>query len=243
MSHDLEAPGTDEIPDWDSLYRARGAEVVAHRPFFTGDVFSGVRIAGERDSRNVIILQHPCAIRTGGVKLVGKLVMAEVRPLSPLIPPSNWTTGHYRCMPLPLLIVDDKRPDHSARFDAPHLATPEQLQEASRIACLSQKGVNLLLQRWVHHNSRVVVPTYQYQTMTAAQYEEADMIEDWCADRADDGIEASDALLEVDEWLSVKDTQGGSRRDALKDEQQRSTLRRDLRAHLRWVRSAPTEGQ
>ena len=38
MSHDLESPYVEGVPDWDALYRARGDEVVATRPIFTGDV-------------------------------------------------------------------------------------------------------------------------------------------------------------------------------------------------------------
>ena len=58
------------------------------------------------------------------------------------------------------------------------------------------------------------------------------MIEDWCTDRLDDGIDASAATTEIDAWLSEA-LDGESRRDRLKDEQNRSQLRRDLRDHLR----------
>lgn len=44
MSHDLEAPCDEEEADWSRLYRARGAEVSAHRPYFTGDVFEEVLV-------------------------------------------------------------------------------------------------------------------------------------------------------------------------------------------------------
>lgn len=59
-------------------------------------------------------------------------------------------------MPLPDLkpnSTTDKQKHHAAYFDALYLADPERL--GPRIACLEPLGVNLLLQRWVHHNSRV----------------------------------------------------------------------------------------
>lgn len=53
MVHNLEAPGTDEAPEYESLYRARGDEVAAQRPIFTGDVFFDVTVEGEEQTRNV----------------------------------------------------------------------------------------------------------------------------------------------------------------------------------------------
>jgi hypothetical protein len=123
-----------------------------------------------------------------------------------------------------------------AFFTNHHLATPAELSTAKRVACLSQPGVNLLLQRWVHHNSRVVVPTFEYHKVSAPQFDEADMVEDWCTEREDDEVDADTATRELDAWLSERDANGVSRRDRLKDEQQRSGLRTELRGHLRAVR-------
>ncbi len=86
MGHDLEHPGgTDEDPDWESLYRARGEEVVAHRPFFTGDIFTHTLVRGidEPKTRTIALLQHPCALRTNGVDLVARLLVAELRKFKP----------------------------------------------------------------------------------------------------------------------------------------------------------------
>ena len=100
---------------------------------------------------------------------------------------------------------------------------------------MSQRGVNLLLQRWVHHNSRVIVPTYDYQDVTSSQYEEADIIEEWCIDREDDGVPLDDATIEIDIWLTG-DRSASSPRNRLEDPQQRSAVRREIRAKLRSVR-------
>jgi hypothetical protein len=57
MVHDLEAPCSSDSIDWSRLYRARGDEVVSHRPYFTGDVFEGVEVQnpdGSSKRKNVI---------------------------------------------------------------------------------------------------------------------------------------------------------------------------------------------
>jgi hypothetical protein len=53
MARKLESPSEDE-PDWEVLYLARGDdEVVRHRPFFTGDVFTGVPVQAPRAERKI----------------------------------------------------------------------------------------------------------------------------------------------------------------------------------------------
>lgn len=72
MSKDLESPYVEGVPDWDALYRARGDEVSQTRPIFTGDVFTGVQLPGSTGSvkaRSVVVIQHPCSMRTNGVDL------------------------------------------------------------------------------------------------------------------------------------------------------------------------------
>jgi hypothetical protein len=234
MADVLEGPGTDEDPDWDSLYRTRGEDVVPYRPVFTGDVFFDVEVGGGR--LNVAILQHPCAIRVDGVTLQPTLLVAEVGP-SAVLKPSRWESHNYKQMPLPELVSADG-PNHFAMFFAKCCTVaPAELKSGRRGACLSQRGVNFLLQRWVHHNSRAIIATHKYQEVSSPQYEEADMIEDWCTDRDDDGIGPDEATREVDSWLSEKISVTESRRDQLQDPQNRSALRRDLRDHLRALRT------
>jgi hypothetical protein len=78
---------------------------------------------------------------------------------------------------------------------------PENLIPEKRIACMSQTGVNFLLQRWVHHNSRMVVLTWQYQQTSSGAYEEADLIEECCEERMEAGLAAAKAAFEAMEWL------------------------------------------
>jgi hypothetical protein len=75
------------------------------------------------------------------------------------------------------------------------------------------------------------------QEVTAADLEEADMTEDWRREREDDSIARIGATTEIGDWLSLSDANGVSPRERLKDEQQRSQLRREIRAHLPDIRS------
>lgn len=235
MSDSLEAPGTDDSPDWGSIYRARGDEVVRHRPVFTGDIFRNLQITSNGDATVAIILQHPCAMRTDGVTLAARLLVAEVRSAG-LVPRSKWMSGHYRQMPLPELMPDADRKHHAAHLDQPQLVTPAQLKNATRIGCLSQLGVNLLLQRWVHHNSRAAIGTHVYQEVTSPQFEEADIIEEWCIDREEDGISLSTATTEIHSWLRGDAATGVSPQELLKQPQFRSQVRKAVRLHLKQLR-------
>jgi hypothetical protein len=100
------------------------------------------------------------------------------------------------------------------------------------VACLSTFGINLMLQRQVHRTSRVVVPTLQFQAANEGVYEEADLIEEWCLDRGDQGADPLEATAECVAWLREK-VNGVRRQDLLRDPQQRSTVRKEMRAHLR----------
>lgn len=237
MAHALEYPGADGFPDWESLYRARGDEVVRHRPVFSGDVFDKVLVQGlgETKTKSVIILQHPCALRSNGVDLHPRLMVAETRNHK-VIPVEDWTK-HLGKMPLPELIpdVETGRRHQAAFFDELYLLGSDDLPMDKRIACLSQTGVNRLRQRWVHHNSRVLVPTSDYQAVSSPAYEEADLIEEWCEERAAAGLEVQEATAEATKWLR-EDTGGVTRQRMLQDPQNRSTVRQQMRAALRELR-------
>lgn len=232
----LEAPGTREAPDWASLYRARGDEVAESRPIFTGDVWEEVS-TGFGDSRpriTALVLQHPCALRTNGVDLAPRLIVAEVRS-SALIPFGGWKGG-YKLMPLPELTEENGH--FAAHLQEPYLVDAEALQHGKRVACMSQIGVNLLLQRWVHHNSRVIVPTFDYQDVTAAQFEEADLIEEWCDDRVGDPANIPMETAAAHTWLRGDSTSPAKRwQDLLEDSQTRAMVRTAMRRHIKELRT------
>ncbi len=224
------------------LYLARGVdEVVAHRPIFSGDVFENVPVlaprATEPKNKTVMVIQHPCAMRPNGTHLAQSLLVAEVRR-HPEVIPDNWT-GYGKLMPLPDLYpqYETGRRHAGAFFDHTHHVHPDDLTE--RVACLSLPGMNLLMQRWVYHSARVVVPTFTFDEVTSPVFEEADLIEEWCERGMGAGRTFDEASVDVDAWLR-QDVGGMSRRDALKDRQRRSQIRRDMRAQATaWTAAGP----
>jgi len=235
MPRNLEPPN-DNSDDWDVLYLARGDdEVVGHRPFLTGDVFSDVTVRKPRSdpkTKDVIVIQHPCAMRPNGVDLANSLLVAEVHRF-PVLPPDKWS-GSGKLMPLPDLLtgVISGRKNQAAFFDDTYHVHPLDLTE--RIACLSLRGVNLLLQRWVYHSSRVIVPSFDFNSAVTPVYEQADIIEEWCEIAMGVGRTLDEANHDAHAWLREMD-QGRTREKALEDPQLRPLIRRGARtAASKW---------
>ena len=227
MSGQLEAPN-----EWEELYLAFGLEVEPERPVFTGDVFERQPEAAIDDfvlPAAFLVLQHPCALRSNGVDLAPRLLVAEVTKYD-LLAKDLWTR-HFKVMPLPHLNGDDQAPDNrAARFNEILVISPEQLSGYVRIANLSEVGVNLLLQRWVHHNSRAIVPTHVFAEVTSGPSAEAELIEEWVVTRVAQGGKAESALRECHAFL--RETPGPDapmRQKALEDPQRRAEVRRAAR--------------
>lgn len=232
MSRDLESPYVEGVPDWDALYRARGDEVSATRPIFTGDVFTGIQLlgsTGNRKARSVVVLQHPCSMRMNGVDVAWQVLVAEVTNRKEL-DEHGWVSGNFNLMPLPDIRreVTSQSRHQAANFDNLYTVAPDVL--TSRVASLSPFGVNLLLQRWVHYSSRVVVPTHTFHEQTVAFYEEADLIEEWCDEASGDDLRAeTQACLN---WLRA-DRDGSTYQELLKNPQSHSMIRRAMRQALK----------
>ena len=228
----MESPYVEGLPDWGALYRARGDEVAATRPIFTGDVFTGVELPGSTGkikARSVLVLQHPCSMRTNGVDLAWKVLVAEVANRKEL-GEQSWVGGHFNLMPLPGLRPDivSQSQHQAANFDNLYTVPPALL--TSRIASLSPFGVNILLQRWVRYSSRVVVPTHTFHEQTVAFYEEADLIEEWCDEASSEDLQAAtQACLN---WLRT-DRDGSTYQELLKNPQSHSMIRRAMRKALK----------
>ena len=91
-------------------------------------------------------------------------------------------------------------------------------------------GVNLLLQRRLHHNSRVIVPTATLSAATVGPFNEAELTEEWIDERAEYGVEPLQALAECSNWLDAR-VGTVSRQDALSNPQHASRIRREARQH------------
>lgn len=215
----LETPDSEE-----SLYVARGedAALFEMRPRFTGDVL-------QMDADLGIILQHPCAIRRG-IGLVDSLLLASVFSIEGPVP-TNWAEGHFKKFFLPDLLGDGT--NFSATFASPVVRSAADVASAERLAILSPQGVNLLLQRWVHHNTRVAIPTPTLNDVTVGPFEEADLVGDVCADLVEKGGSRAKAEVLLDAWLGESHQGGSDRRTALEDPQQRSVIRQQARAQTK----------
>jgi hypothetical protein len=156
-------------------------------------------------------------------------MVAEVTP-GRLYAQSEWR-GNYKLMPLPEMAGAESH--YIASFTSIYLAIPDSLMAANRVACLSPTGVNLLLQRWVCHNSRVVVPAWKYDEVVSAQYEEADMVEEWCDIRSSKAVSIANAAAEATAWLNDDGGSGVKRRMMLDNPPFRAPMRKALRKQAR----------
>jgi hypothetical protein len=207
----------------DALWLARDADVNPNRPIFTGDLFDDVEVAGQGPKGMAMVVAHPCSMRGKNGALAERVLMAPVRSYQKL-PLKAWTEGHFGVFPIPG--VDETA---AVALDALGTAPTTALDSASRVACLSELGVNLLQQRLVMRLTRADLPTSVFHEAFSHTYEEADLLEEWCDVLSDAGrsIEEATAMFE----LAVREPRpaGESFQGLLRDPQQRASVRRDLR--------------
>lgn len=220
----LQAPKGAGSDRWEALYHATGDEINPNRPVFTGDV---VLI----QSVPVAVLQHPCALRLNGVDLQPRVLVGQVQGWQRLTA-DQWA-GNYKLMPLPTVATDDSN-DSRISFVDLDVINSDLLENSYRLANLSEAGVNLLLQRWIHHNSRVVVPTHSIQEVTSGPFAEAELVEEWCDTFTSQGLELGACRAGVHKWLRERESgMNLSRQEMLEDVEQRSAVRRAMRQRLR----------
>lgn len=223
---ELETPAPLE-----SIYLSRGDEVEPHRPVFSGDVFGSIDAEGTVGEM-IIILQHPCALRVAGTQLVPRLLAARIRAVRNVR--SNWANESVRHLPLPNLLQTDQT--YVADFtDIELIPSTELTTNRTRLAILSMVGVNLLMQRWVHHNSRVTVKTITFGTQIAGPYDEADLASDWCEQLEDLGTDAEELQEAFHEWIRQPWSNESSltRQQMLDNAQQRPSVRRAMSREIR----------
>lgn len=223
------------LSGWDdarSLYLTRGDEVSPFRPFFTGDVFSGVSIPGVPDVGYAIVIAHPCSMRTGS-KLNDSMLAATIRPHDP-VPTHQWMEGFFNRMPLPELHGEGTPVFHVAWLEEIGSLSTQNIADGDgkRIACLSPLGVNILQQRLVFNLTRLEIGTSKFWDAFSHTYEESDLLEEWTEGL--DGMDTSPATS-FDIWIREGSP---SRQSRLRDTQHRSQIRSELRAELRRIREA-----
>jgi hypothetical protein len=189
-----DTPGEDPselgCPDSvEQLYDARGEEVDALRPVCQGDVYSGLQMPGFDDDQPLILIAHPCSMRTGA-SLRPRLQACPVRTYDK-VPLKKWT-GHGRVLPLPELRTDS---DHHAGFlIETGVVDAEALKGATRIATLSKDGILFLQQRIVYALTHTLVGLDTLAKHSAVALDEIELLESWneelCGDLPDGDVQA-----------------------------------------------------
>ncbi len=215
----LETPRAD-----DAFFQAVGAECaeLVHRPLFTGDV---VRLGG----RDVCVILHPCAMRRGS-ELVEKILVCPVeRPAQR--PRSDWASRAFTQGFLPGYFEDGS--EAMVDFLGVESISSSLLDGAARSAVCDAVGVNLLLQRWISHCSRVIVSTATIHSSIRAQMDEADITMEAVDRLVDGGIGVDDARASVAVALNARGGDGERLSDLLGDPQRTAHVRRQVQAHVR----------
>lgn len=233
---ELDAPNTPE-----AIYRARLGDIEPFRPFLTGDVFENVLIPGIPDGTGLaILLEHPCAMREGPV-LRDRLLMARVEEDPGLPRPSKWPTGGlYDYFFLPRLRNDETR--RAAALHEVGCVPTASINREGRIACLSDEGIQILLQRLIHRQTRYKASLPRIHSAIAGPLYEIELLGEWCEElvprRVGSGAEIQAAIekesVEFDAFLG---NGPGSLRERLDVDHSRADVRRQVRAEIEARRS------
>lgn len=221
-----------------SIYLARGDEVDLFRPLLTGDIFSDTEIPGvDTETGLAMVLDHPCSMRRG-VILTGHLVMARVISRPDLPRPAKWPTDRlWDLFPLPEL--DSSAERRAAALDQIGRVPSASLDLSRRVACLSDQGIVLLIQRQIHRLSRFVAPLPDLYEVCAPVLTEADLLSEWNAalvphrQKATGAAMAEAIAAETDQFEAFLASDEPSLRERLKTDHLRSVVRRATRLEIR----------
>ena len=226
---ELESPDAAE----DLYLAATRDEVETSRPVLTGDIFEDVVLPGIDGAGHGIVLTHPCSMRTDGVALAKRLLMVRVSA-SGEIPLKKWKTGHFKVMPLPMLMDNH----FSALFEEMGMVESATLQATNRIACLTPFGINLLQQRFVWYLTRFLAPSHRLGEVSEAVFEEVELCSEWVSAATSAGEDLRAAEHAFHEWLPSKGDSGVRRQQMPREPQRRSGLRQEMRRRIRLGRLA-----
>lgn len=200
-----------------------------------GDVFLGLRVPGvPLDHDAVMVISHPCSMRHRA-RLRDRIQVVPVTTYASL-PLDAWPDGHYKVFPLPCLDPRNLDLHVAARFDETGMIAASALTASTRAACLSDYGTVALQQRYIHHLTRVVVPTTLLRRQCAHVLEEADLQEEWnvalASVRISDGDDEDSAIdaeaVAFDDFLTT-----AGLRNQLLNEHERASVRRAIQAEIR----------
>jgi hypothetical protein len=228
---ELDSPGSVE-----ALYLERGEPIEPWRPVMTGDVFDGPVIPGCGPHELILVLSHPCSLRSDGVQLVERV---QALPVSEgnAIPVPGWR-GNFRVMPLPELRSDERH--YRARLTEFGMVPAEELDLDRRLCALTEEGVMLLQQRFFHNQSRVKVELPTIYEEEAPLFTEIELWTQWNEElvepRVAEGAERETLLDEegysFDQVMGSEYGGGKDLRGALKEEHLRAEVRRRVLAAI-----------
>jgi hypothetical protein len=198
-----------------------------------GDVFENLDIPGiELGLGLAAVVTHPCTMRTTGGALRPTLLMARVVNY-PHVPFEQWPTGHYRVQPLPDLRLDHVGENLAVDFELIGTVGSAEIDPAGRIAYLSDYGVTVMQQRFVHQLSRVVVDLPMLHAQAASNFEEAALLHEWLEALVQNaaGV-ANDVMNQTREFNDFLDANQKEVRKLLHDPITRAAVRRRVRAEI-----------
>lgn len=202
---ELERLGT--VTDARDLYLE---EASIYRPISTGDIFFDAPVAGstaeERASGLTMVLSHPSAMRKGPeleTRVRGGPVV-EVEGLSTV----KYTPKHFDVFALPCFGEVARENGHevvdgrwAARLIPGGSVESACLNVRQRVACLSPKGVTVLLQKLVHADTRAAVREDTIEGTIASKLEEIEQLQTWnetlAAPKVEEGGDLAEELLAV----------------------------------------------
>lgn len=222
--------------DPEIMYLDADGSVPVARPIMTGDIFTDVPCSRGGEPQTVMVVTHPCSMRTRNALLRPIVTVATiVDSPQPTFSARRWQAGQFDYMPVDNVPAQGRK--SAIHLTDLHSARSDDLDLDRRIMGLSDHGVVVLLQRWIYQMSRDPVPLEELYELVAPVLAEAEIHEQW----VEAAITASGATTPVPEILlqagaRVQDVLGvpgsDSLRERLKDPSSRTTVRRavaDLR--------------
>jgi hypothetical protein len=144
-----------------------------------------------------------------------------------------WFAGYFGMMPLPSLRPDEDNRDFAVDFEAVGPVATEDIVREGRIACLSEHGILVLEQRYVHHLTRAEIELPVFHEQVAPNLEEASLMEEWLVElaaTAASDMDVANQTKDFDNFLSQP--LGAPLRRALRDPMLRADVRRQVRQEI-----------
>lgn len=146
------------------------------RPLMQGDIFE--EISSELNG-TVMIVSHPCSMRTGS-KLRPRQTVVKIASIKSPADDSAWREGYYDYMPLSGLNHSSLGKGYPvADFRLISSVKTESLVTEKRIAVLSYEGILLLQQRLAHHLTRAIIDLPTLAKVSEAVFIEVELQEEW----------------------------------------------------------------